>query len=69
MMQKAGAWGGHLELTALSRRYSVNVVLHQLGQAPYCLIQTGDGLPTIELAFHDTHTGAAGGFRFSSRRS
>lgn len=55
-MSKDGSWGGHLELTALSRVFEIDITIHHLG-LPRFELKTGyDGKPRkveFHISYHD----------------
>lgn len=52
MMSKAGEWGDHFELQALSRKLKINIVIHMKSGAPMCIFNFPKKTRTIHLAYH-----------------
>jgi len=53
-MAKNGVWGGNMELTAASKRYEVDIVVHNLDAARMeILYQLGRPKRTIHLSYHN----------------
>lgn len=52
-MADDGTWGGNLEIVAMSRRFRINCIVHQLA-APRFAVNYEDGVPdkTIHLSYH-----------------
>eukprot|EP01086_Lenisia_limosa_P004300 TRINITY_DN1944_c0_g1_i1.p1 TRINITY_DN1944_c0_g1~~TRINITY_DN1944_c0_g1_i1.p1 ORF type:complete len:288 (+),score=38.93 TRINITY_DN1944_c0_g1_i1:40-903(+) len=52
-MKENGAWGGQIELTAISRLYSAVIIIHQLNEPNFAMQVCESPKCTIHLAFHD----------------
>lgn len=50
-MSKDGTWGGHLELTAISRAFEIDITIHHLGQ-PRFELRTGYGGKPRKVEYH-----------------
>eukprot|EP01084_Bolivina_argentea_P039486 72974_1 len=53
-MNRNGIWGGNMELTAASKCYKIDIVIHQLNDARYeILYQLGEPIRNIHLSYHN----------------
>ncbi len=52
-MRTDAVWGGHIELQALSRAFSVNLVVHQLGSQPWEIRNFAATARTLHMSYHD----------------
>ncbi len=53
-LEKDGTWGGQLEITALSKQFKFNAIVHQVGNPDLMIFnhKPPGSVPTIHISYH-----------------